>query len=441
MSARPTLRRRLTDLEARLKAESPDRLPLLAAARDLDRTLRRPGFLRPDESLATRVPWWPVVAVLGTAGSGKSTCINRLLGAPIPPVADGEVGAVTLLAHGTTPPEPADPRLPPALPVGEGGLRLAAADSDALKGLVVIDTPGFDGAHDMPPGLVEAVIGAADLVLVFFDACHPDPPAIRSTLHRLVPGCRSKVVCVLNKIDACATDDDVETLVGVWKEVLAQAGLVEGIYEVYDAESAGPDAPLLADAGRRARFAARCAAQFAEIRARIDAARDDRTGRIRALLAGAAAAAEGEQVPLVRRALRRWRRRVLLADVLWLGLLAALAAGAVHLAGTATLPPFLSWLVEARPAWARGVPIRLVGVFAVVAGLLAAGHLWLRAAAAQAIAAGLPERAGDAGLDPRRAFRRATRVFRSLFRADPVGWGRRAARRVAAVREALAARA
>jgi len=439
MSARPSLRRRLKDLEARLAAESPDRLPLLAAARTLDRALKRPGFLRSDESLAMRVPWWPVVAVLGTAGSGKSTFVNRLLGAPV--VGGEEGGGFTLLAHGSVPPGPADPRLPPDLSMGEGGLRPAASDSDALKGLVLVDTPGFDGAHDAPPGLVEAVVEAADLVLVFFDACHPDPPAIRSTLHRLAPGCRSKVVCVLNKIDACATDDDVETLVGVWKEVLAQAGLVEGIYAVYDADAAGADAPLLADAERRARFAARCDAQFAEIRRRIDAARDGRAERIRTLLAGAAAAVEGEQVPLVRKALRRWRWRVLLADVLWIGLLAGLAAGAVHLAGRETLPPFVSWLVEGRVNWARGVPVRLVGAFAVVIALLVAGHLWLRAAAAQGIAAGLPERAGEAGLDPRRAFRRATRVFRSLFRANPVGWGRGAARRVAKARESLVARA
>ncbi|HEY0835830.1 MAG TPA: hypothetical protein VGE72_18145, partial [Azospirillum sp.] len=104
MSAPPSLRRRLNDLEARLTAECPERLPLLAAARDLDRALRRPGFLRRDESLATRVAWWPVVAVLGTAGAGKSTFVNRLLGAPVQPVTAGEGGAFTLLAHGAAPP-------------------------------------------------------------------------------------------------------------------------------------------------------------------------------------------------------------------------------------------------------------------------------------------------------------------------------------------------
>ena len=72
--------RHAATLEEHLKRENPLLLEPLAEFRKLDRVARGLGLLAPDDSFTRRVPWWPVISLLGTFSAGKSTFINGYLG-------------------------------------------------------------------------------------------------------------------------------------------------------------------------------------------------------------------------------------------------------------------------------------------------------------------------------------------------------------------------
>ena len=74
-----TLEKRLQSLEAHLQVENPILLQAVSSFRKLDKISRRLGFLTREESYATRIPWWPLIAVLGLYSSGKSTFIHHYL--------------------------------------------------------------------------------------------------------------------------------------------------------------------------------------------------------------------------------------------------------------------------------------------------------------------------------------------------------------------------
>ena len=83
MSQSAQLKKRLRSLEAHLSQENPILLRAVASFRKLDKVAQGLGILERDESYATQISWWPMVAVLGTYSSGKSTFINHFLGQPL----------------------------------------------------------------------------------------------------------------------------------------------------------------------------------------------------------------------------------------------------------------------------------------------------------------------------------------------------------------------
>lgn len=76
------IHKRLKSLEKHLADEHPNN-PVLAKAvhsfRKLDQVAQDMGLLDHNESYATYVTWWPMIAVLGTFSAGKSTFINSYL--------------------------------------------------------------------------------------------------------------------------------------------------------------------------------------------------------------------------------------------------------------------------------------------------------------------------------------------------------------------------
>ena len=365
--ARPssTLRQRLTALESHLKAESPDLLPVLRAYRDFDRLLQGMGLLARNESLATRIPWWPVVAVFGPAAPGTAAFIDGFRQAGGERPADGRF---TILCYGSRA-SGADPRIPFDL---DETFRVEASDSERLRGRILVDASGD------APQPAEPVVELSDLVLVFAEAGEPEPDALKQL-----------VVKASRRADA--------------RKVLTIRS---------DADLAGIDA-------------------------RLDEARIARGRRIAGLLDAIAEELEDELIPYVQASLTRWRRGVRSGALVWLALLGLVLGGAVVLGGPENLPAFSGWLLEARPALLGGLPVRLLALLAGVGGLWLVGRQWVRRAVAQRIAANLPTRMGEADLDPRRAFLKSTGVFR----LGVAGWGRRTKRRLAAIREAIAAHA
>ena len=82
MLGRPdkVIRERLTKLESHLEGENPLLLDAVARFKKLDRIAYRMGLLSTGESYATRIPWWPLISILGTFSAGKSSFINQFLG-------------------------------------------------------------------------------------------------------------------------------------------------------------------------------------------------------------------------------------------------------------------------------------------------------------------------------------------------------------------------
>ena len=81
-AASASIEQRIATLEAHLEQENPLLLDAVKSFRELDKVAYRLGILTPEESFTTQVPWWPMIAVLGTFSSGKSSFINHFSAGP-----------------------------------------------------------------------------------------------------------------------------------------------------------------------------------------------------------------------------------------------------------------------------------------------------------------------------------------------------------------------
>lgn len=464
ITPKKALHRRLEQLEAHLKAEHPGLHPVLPTFRTFDRLLYRLGLLDHAESLATRIPWWPMISVLGLFSSGKSSFINSYLGTPLQSTGNQAVDdRFTMICFG---PERrydalpgtalnADPRFPfyrisdevEKVAAGEGKridayLQLKTSPSARIKGKIIVDSPGFD-ADDQRRStlrLVDHIIDLSDLVLVFFDARRPEPGSMHDTLEHLVSKTvmRSdsrKFLYILNQIDTSAREDNPEEIVGAWQRAVAQAGLMSGkFYGIYNRDVA----PSIEDPVKRARYEAKCAEDLAEIEARIDEVEFGRGYRIVGILDVLATELEDEIIPTLQKARARWRSAVLRGDLVFAALVLALTGGLGWLVGPESLAQLAHWLSAERPDWLGGYPVRLVAVGAGLVALLALGHLWVRTLAARGVKRTLPERVGLLDLNLHRAFDANTRPLVSVFGDRPVGWGRRMQHELFMIREAMA---
>lgn len=463
MTPRQALQQRLAALDAHLRAENPNLLPVLPTFRAFDRLLAGLGLIGPYESLTTRIPWWPMVAVLGTFSAGKSTFINGYLGEALQSTGNQAVDdKFTVICHGQQTRKEAlpgtalnaDPRFPfyrisdeiEKVASGEGKridnyLQLKAVSGARTKGKIFVDSPGFD-ADDQRRSvlrLVDHIVDLSDLVLVFFDARHPEPGAMQDTLRHLVAKTVNradarKVCYILNQVDTTAKEDNLEAVFGAWQRAIAQAGLVSGrFYAIYDSQSA----VVIEDEARRLRYEARRDADLADIHARIAEVEVARAYRIVGSIDSLVKELEGEVAPTLSAAIARWRRRVLVADAVWLALLAGLFIGVAQLVGGG-VSGFADWLMEINPLWFWELPVRLAGAAALCGALFLSGHFWLRSLLGRRVALSLPERFGDVDLNLRQAFLKNTRFFRSIFAKRPAGWNARAKKRIFAIGEATA---
>src|SRR5690606_10370633 len=82
-NTKASLKDQVTRLERHLAEENPQMLGVVRSYRRLDQVAWRLGLLDRTESYATKIAWWPLISVLGTYSSGKSTFINHVLGFPL----------------------------------------------------------------------------------------------------------------------------------------------------------------------------------------------------------------------------------------------------------------------------------------------------------------------------------------------------------------------
>ncbi len=449
MLTRPdkAIRERLARLESHLENENPLLLDAVIRFKKLDRVAYRMGLIKPSESYATRIPWWPLITVLGTFSAGKSSFINHFLGQPLQltgnQAVDDKFSVICYSAQKESRVLPgvaldSDPRFPffnmsaeiDKVSEGEGRridayLQMKTSDSEKVSGKIIIDSPGFDADDQRNEilRLTDHIIDISDLVLVFFDARHPEPGAMHDTLEHLVGDTirrndSEKFLYILNQIDTAAREDNPEAVVAAWQRALAQKGLTAGrFFAIYNEEVAVP----IDDETVRHRFESKRDADLADIYERIHQVEVERSYRIIGALDHVASDIENVVIPRLTAALKRWTKAVLIADaVLYGAILVAIAviSNWINLWGLFSLDFTAQPVVSTLKAVAIAVAVMVI-------------HFSVRGFTAKRIARKLETEARAGNI--RNAFLRNVRPLRSLFHPAPVGWTSRSRRILAGV--------
>jgi len=266
-------------------------------------------------------------------------------------------------------------------------------------------------------------------VLVFFDARHPEPGAMRDTLAHLVGETihrpdATKFVFVLNQMDTTARDDNPEEVVGAWQRAVAQEGLTAGrFYCIYNPDAAVP----IEDEALRNRYEHKRDHDLAEIHLRIQTVGVERGYRITGTLEKLAHHIQEEVIPRLRIYKLHWRKLVLWGD-------AILSAGFL-LAGIAITNMLGFWdgLKWISPGWWQGSTnnIAWTAIFlAFAAGAFGYLHFRLRRLAAGRVVKRITNNYAPGRERERmqQAFLHNTRPWHSTFRKSPVGWHNRTRR-------------
>jgi GTPase SAR1 family protein len=451
-----SLNERIESLRNHIANENPLLVDVIYNFQQLDKVAYRLGLMGREESYATKIAWWPMVSILGTFSSGKSTFINHYVGHKLQKTGNQAVDDKFTVICYTQDEEPrvlpglaldADPRFPffqiseeiEKVASGEGSrvdtyLQLKTCPSEALQGKILIDSPGFDADQQRNSTLriTNHIIDLSDLVLVFFDARHPEPGAMQDTLEHLVAGTlrrndSNKVLFILNQIDTTAQEDNVEDVIAAWQRALAQYGLASGrFYAIYNDAVAMP----MEDENLRRRYESHRDTDMEEINQRISEVSVERVYRIIGALEHTANRIEHKIVPQLRDALKTWSKRVMLVDALILVplilVLLILTINAGYWQGLRFSPPWLGILGSPTVDWIVLAVLIVLGMGSI--------HIWVRNIVAKYLARGLPKdkKSGDLA----RAFLGNTRYWRSIFQQRPLGWNRFSKKRVAQCREA-----
>jgi len=444
MLGRPdkVIRERLAKLESHLEAENPLLLDAVARFKKLDRVAYRMGLLSTGESYATRIPWWPLISILGTFSAGKSSFINQFLGQKLQltgnQAVDDKFTVICYSAKENNRVLPglaldADPRFPfykmsnelEKVAVGEGNrigsyLQMKTSSSESVSGKIIIDSPGFD-ADDQRNTILKLtnhIIDLSDLVLVFFDARHPEPGAMQDTLDHLVGETirrndSEKFLYILNQIDTAAQEDNPEDVIAAWQRAIANKGLTAGrFYEIYNNDAAVP----ITDDAVRKRFEAKRDIDVAAINERIHQVEIERSYRIIGSLENISRDIENEVAPVLKDALNRWLRFVLIGDAFVFSLLFIL----MFLVGDAiNVWSIFEFNFNEEPVISSIKAVLIVSIFSMV-------HFGIRNLVARRIAVKLDSESNAGNVQA--AFFRNTRIMRSVFQAKPAGWSARAKR-------------
>jgi GTPase Era involved in 16S rRNA processing len=332
--------KRIKELEAHLKEENDILFDVIKIFRELDSVAYQLGIMDNEQSYAASVSWWPMVSVMGTFSAGKSTFINSYIGNEIQRTGNQAVDdKFTVISYSdeegvNTLPGialDADPRFPfyqfsRAISDTEGGdhrldryMQLKTCNCDTLKGKILIDSPGFDADQQRTTTLriTKHILDLSDLVLVFFDARHPEPGAMHDTLQHLVTDTKdrpdaNKFMYILNQIDITAREDNLEEVVAAWQRSLAQAGLTAGrFYRIYNPNVSVP----IENETVKARMKAKAQEDRDAIQERMDQVSIERAYRIVGILEHSAKEIEHEVVPQLQELIDRWRSGTFWTDL------------------------------------------------------------------------------------------------------------------------------
>lgn len=436
MTPAKRMHNRLERLQEHLDRESPILVSVVDRFRRLDAISKSMGLLENDASYATQISWWPLVSVLGTFSAGKSSFINSYLGVDVQNTGNQAVDdRFTVLTYSgdsdvRTLPGVAldgDPRFPfyqiskdiEEVTKGEGAridnyLQMKTVPSEELRGKILIDSPGFDADEQRKATLkiTDHIIDLSDLVLVLFDARHPEPGAMQDTLEHLVRGSQrrndsSKFLFILNQIDTSARDDNMEEIVAAWHKSLVQSGLNAGrFYVIFNKDVATP----VEDEAVWKRYVNKRDEDYGEITKRMEDINIDRVYRIIGSLESLSNQIEQQAIPQIQVAMNRWKQRVIITDLL---LILPLIIGAIALSISMGYSEAILASVQSTS---------LMGIFGTVLALILVYllHLFIRNKWANSIASKLSTEESFGNIA--NAFKQSTRWWRSIFSSTPSGW-------------------
>ena len=452
MTPAKRMQSRLKRLQNHLETENPILVSVVGRYRQIDKISTKMGLIQADESYATQISWWPLVSILGTFSAGKSSFINSYLGVTVQntgnQAVDDRFTVITYSGDSTnqeirTLPGIAldgDPRFPfyqisddiENVVPGEGAkidnyLQMKAVPSEAVRGKILIDSPGFDADEQRKATLkiTDHIIDLSDLVLVLFDARHPESGAMQDTLKHLVEGSQrrndsSKFLFILNQIDSSAQDDNMEDIVGAWQKSLVQSGLNAGrFYVIFNKDLATP----VENQAVWERYQSKSDSDYAEITKRMEDINVERVYRIIGSMESLSNQIEQQAVPQIKVAMKRWRKRVIITDLV---IFIPLIVGLLALVYSFDLLNH-AWLSQLQTNKVMGLIV--VGVLAFLAYLL---HLFIKSSLVNGIAKTLNTE--DAYGNIANAFRKNTKWYRSIFRSNPVGWGNGVRKRLDGIR-------
>jgi hypothetical protein len=453
------INQRLTNLKERLKQENPVLSQVVDSFQELDYITRRLGFFSSEESHATRTSWWPLISILGIYSSGKSTFINHYLQYRLQATGNQAVDDKFTVISYTDDDQvrvlpglalDADPRFPfykisqaiEEVAEGEGQrvdsyLQLKTCPNERLRGKILIDSPGFDADAQRTSTLriTDHIIDLSDLVLVFFDARHPESGSMHDTLEHLVNRTKdrrdsNKFLFILNQIDATAFEDNTEEVFASWQRALAEYGLTAGCcFSIYVPEAAVP----IKDESVRVRFENKRDSNLDQIFDRIERVGEERAYRIVGMLEETAQMLENDIIPRIRQFISRWRNKIIWLDGILLGaVLAAFLAATIWGGYWDGMTLELSFL-DNLP----GGNYSKFGVLALLVLLIGYVHFWIRRVTANYVSRRVLADIKDPDLrmNYARAFKKNARWYRILLGRKPAGWGRRTRRRLAKILE------
>jgi len=441
MTPAKRMQNRLELLQKHLETENPVLVSVVKRYRELDIIAQNMGLIEADESYATQISWWPLVSVLGTFSAGKSSFINSYLG--VDDVQQSGNQAVddrfTVLTYGgdsevRTLPGIAldsDPRFPfyqiseEIESVAEGSgfkvdnyLQMKVVPSEKVRGKILIDSPGFDADEQRKETLkiTDHIIELSDLVLVLFDGRHPEPGAMQDTLEHLVKGSQrrndnSKFLFILNQIDTSANDDNMEDIVAAWQKALVQNGMSTGrFYVIYNERLATP----VEDKAVWERYQNKRNTDYAEITKRMEDIHVERVYRIIGSMESLANQLEQQVVPQIQAAKQRWKKRVIITDLV---LFIPIIIGVFMLT---VLAGYWQGLNFNPPEVIKSSSLLKTAMITIPLIMLFLLHLFIRNKMVNSVAKKLSSEDSFGNIE--KAFRRNTRLRHSIFSKKPTGW-------------------
>ena len=223
----------------------------------------------------------------------------------------------------------------------------------------------------------------------------------------------SKFLFILNQIDTSANDDNMEDIVAAWQKALVQNGLSSGrFYVIYNEKLATP----VENKAVWERYVSKRNTDYAEINKRMDDIHIERVYRIIGSMESLSNQLEQQVVPQIQAAKQRWKKRVIITDlVIFVPLIVGLVVLSVfagYWQGFNFNPPWLETVKASTPLTIAAIGIPLLLLFLL--------HLFIRNKLVNGVAKKLNSE--DSFGNIANAFRKNTRWRHSIFSSKPTGW-------------------